>query len=91
MRGLWLHTSGIVILPIPGQFENCRTDVDTIKGIEVVKGEQEACKFIAILETDSVEGQEYLLRQVQALESVAVAELVCHHFGDEDASPSPSS
>ena len=86
-----MHTSGIVILPVPGQFENCRTDVDTIEGIEVVKGEQEASKFIAILETGSVEGQEDLLRRVQALESVAVAELVCHHFGDEDVSPSSSS
>ena len=86
-----MHTSGIVILPLPGQLENCRTDVDAIKGIEVVKGEQDATKFIAILETDAVEGQETLLRQVQALGSVAVAELVCHHFGDEDATSSPSS
>jgi len=86
-----LHTSGIVILPIPGQLEGCRTQVDAINGIDVVKGEQGDSKFIAILETDSVGGQEDLLRQVQALDSVAVAELVCHHFGDEDTSPSPSS
>ena len=84
-----MHTSGIVVLPAPGQFEPCREEVDAIDGIEVAAGEQDTNRFIAILEPDSVEGQEALLREVQALPSVAVAELVCHHFGDEDDSSSP--
>lgn len=79
-----MHTSGIVVFPKPGSFEACRTEVNAIGGVEVATGEPDANKFIALLETDSVEGQEALLKQVQSLSSVAVAELVCHHFGDDD-------
>lgn len=81
-----MHTSGIVVLPVPGQYESCQAEVNALAGAEVAAGEPDGGRFIAILETDSVGGQEALLRKVQSLRTVAVAELVCHHFGADDAS-----
>jgi nitrate reductase NapAB chaperone NapD len=78
----FVHTSGIVVVPVPDQYDLCRNALDTLSGIEVATGDQSANRLVAVLETDTIVEQEELLRSVQGLSSVALAELVCHHFGD---------
>jgi nitrate reductase NapAB chaperone NapD len=76
-----VHYSGILIYSRKDRFEECIRDVEACPGTEVHFSYPDSGRLIAVLETETVEGQEEVLRTVQQLSSVAAAELVYHYFG----------
>lgn len=78
-----MHTSGVVVVPSAGRCAACREALEKIPGVEIAVEDRDTDRLVAILETESLQEQENLLRDLQAMPDIVMAELVCHYFGDE--------
>ncbi len=79
-----MHTSGIAILAREGRGRELEAALAVLPGVELSFPDPESSRYVAVLETKDADSQEELLRRIQNLDSVALAELVCHHFDDEE-------
>ena len=79
-----MHLSGLIILCEPASTGACLRDLEPYANIEVYVTDPALGRVVVVMETETLEGQEDGLRQVQQLPYVKAAELVYHYFGDAD-------
>lgn len=77
-----MHYSGILVRSLPEQFQRCAAQVGTLAGVDVYLTYPSSSCLVAVLESETLDGQEAALCAVQDLPSVASADLVYHHFDE---------
>ncbi len=77
-----VHLSGILVLTSPERMEACRRQVDSLPGVEVHHAHPASGRMIAVLESDTLDGQSAGLRRIQELDTVRVAALVEHRIDE---------
>ena len=85
-----MQYSGLVILCDPGRVVDCVRDLSSRPGVDVYSTDPKHGRIVVVVETRTVEEQDAMLRSIQLLPGVRLAELVYHYFGDEDDMPTPS-
>jgi nitrate reductase NapAB chaperone NapD len=73
------HYSGVVIQTTPARVDDCARALDALSGVEVHYRHPGSGRIIAVLESETREGQEERLVRVQSVPGVILAELVYHY------------
>jgi nitrate reductase NapD len=82
-----MHFSALLILTRPEQIPECIRQLEALPGVEVHYSYSDSGKIITVLESSSLEGQKDMLRRIQGLETVLIAELVYHYHESETGEP----
>jgi len=85
-----MQYSGLVILCDPGQVTDCVRELSSRPGVDVYSTDAEHGRIVVVVETETVQEQDAMLRGIQLMPRVRMAELVYHYFGDEDDLPAPN-
>ena len=84
-----MQYSGLVILCEPGYAVDCVRELTSRPGVDVYSTDPKHGRIVVVVETETVQEQDAMLRSIQMLPGVRVAELVYHYFGDEADMPAP--
>ncbi len=83
-----MNYSGLLVSCKPGSLAEALNAVSTITGVEVHQKQEEANRFIVVVEAPSVIEETEIFKSISALNSVLDVSLLVHHF-DESAEISP--
>jgi nitrate reductase NapAB chaperone NapD len=78
-----MHYSGILVRSSPDRLDECIAQVDACEGVDVYLTRQDISSLVAVIESETLAGQEDRLRAVQELSAVAAADLVYHRSDDD--------
>ena len=73
-----MHYSGIFIRSVPDRLDQCVEQIAACEGVDVFLRRDDISCIVAVIETETLAGQEARLRTVQSLPAVATASLVYH-------------
>lgn len=76
-----MPVSGIVLSCVEGKAEEIAVKVAMFNGIEV-HGVLPDSQIIAVVESDSVNGEVDLVEQLHEIDGVVTVRLACHYFED---------
>ena len=82
------HYSGVLVVTRDDALSVCAEAVDALDGVEVHMRHPESARLVAVLEGDSVAGQEERLQQIRSIPGVMLASLV-YHYVDENPGVGP--
>jgi len=77
-----MHYSGILVRAMSQRLDQCAAQVSACDGVEVFLRHDAASCLVAVIESETLQGQEDRLRAVQDLSAVASASLVYHRADD---------
>ena len=84
-----MQYSGLVILCDPGQVVDCVRELSGRFGVDVYSADPKHGRIVVVVETETVQEQDAMLRGIQVMPGVRMAELVYHYFGGEEDLPAP--
>ena len=79
-----MHYSGVLVRSIPHRLDECIDQVNACEGVDVYLRHDDVSSLVAVIESQTLAGQEDQLRAVQDLSAVAAADLVYHRSDDEE-------
>ena len=83
-----MNYSGLLVACKPGCFSQALEAVSAISGAEVHQKQEEASRFIVVVEAPSVTEETEIFKSISALDSVMDVSLLVHHF-EESAEINP--
>lgn len=75
-----MNYSGLLVACKPGCFSQALEAVSTISGVEVHQKQEEASRFIVVVEAPSVTEETEIFKSISALDSVMDVSLLVHHL-----------
>ena len=90
LEALSMHFSGILVTAHPQELADTSRRVEAIPGVEVHYLDPEGGRIVAVLETETLEGQQDGLRRLQELPGVLAAALVEHRVEDLESTDTES-
>ena len=85
-----MQYSGLVILCDLGHVVDCVRELSGRPGVDVYSTDPKHGRVVVVVETEIVGEQDAMLRDIQMMPGVRMAELVYHYFGDEADLPVPN-
>ena len=79
-----MHYSGIFVRSVPDRLDQCIAQVSSCEGIDVFLRHDAGSALVAVIESETLAGQEDRLCIVQNLPAVAAADLVYHRSDADD-------
>jgi len=73
----------------PGHVVDCVRELTKRPGLDVYTADPKHGRVVVVVETETVQEQDAMLRSIQVMPGVRMAELVYHYFGDEEDFPVP--
>lgn len=80
-----MNISGIVVQAAREHLDSVLDAVGALPGVEIHHVERDAGRAVATIEAEDTEAEMVMLKTIQDLPHVAMAELVYHYFEDETA------
>jgi nitrate reductase NapAB chaperone NapD len=80
-----MNISGILVQAAPEHFEDVLAAIAALAGVEIHHREAQAGRAVVTIEAADTEAEMAMLRRIQDLPQVAMAELVYHYFEEETA------
>ncbi len=77
-----MQYSGILIMVDTAHLSSAAEEIDRLSGVDVQFTYPKSGRLIAVLETETLKQQQALLRSIQGLQHVHLAELVYHRIDD---------
>jgi nitrate reductase NapAB chaperone NapD len=84
-----MQYSGLVVVCEPGHVLGCVRELSKRPGLDVYTADPKPGRIVVVVDTETVKEQDAMLRSIQMMSGVRMAELVYHYFGDEDDFPVP--
>lgn len=77
-----MNYSGLLVACKPGCLTEAIEAVSTVPGVEIHQKQEEANRFIVVVEASSVQDEMQIFKSISALEPVIDVSLLVHHFDD---------
>lgn len=78
-----MNLSGVLVVARPDTVSSVAQALSELAGVEVHQQDPASGRLVAVLEAEDVRAETELLRRVQSLPGVAMAEMVTHYFGED--------
>jgi len=78
-----MNLSGVLVVTRPDSLPLVAQALSQLTGVEVHQQDPESGRLVAVLEANTIQGETDLLRRIQSLPGVALAEMVTHYFGED--------
>jgi nitrate reductase NapAB chaperone NapD len=79
-----MNLSGVLVITRSHALSSVAQALSTLPGVEVHQQDADSGRLVAVLEAPDIEAETALLRLVQAIPGVALAEMVTHYFPDDE-------
>jgi len=78
-----MNLSAILVVTAPANLQSARTQLDQMAGVDTHQSDPASGRLIATIEAPTLKDEIDILKRIQALPDVAMAEMVEHHFEEE--------
>jgi periplasmic nitrate reductase NapD len=78
-----MNLSGVLVVARPDALPSVVQALSALPGVEVHQQNPASGRLVAVLEAEDIQGETDLLRRIQSLPGVALAEMVTHYFGED--------
>ena len=79
-----MNLSGVLVVARPETLSLVAQALSKLSGVEVHQQDPATGRLVAVLEAEDIQAETDLLRRVQAVPGVALAEMVTHYFGEDE-------
>jgi len=78
-----MNLSGVLVVTRPDTLSSVAHALSALPGVEVHQQDPLSGRLVAVLEAEDIMAETELLRRIQSLPGVAMAEMVTHYFGED--------
>lgn len=79
-----MNLSGVLVVARPEALSSVSTSIAALPGVEVHHEDHSSGRLVAVLEAENIQAEIELLKRIQAVPGVAMAEMVTHYFEEDD-------
>ncbi|MGA7950764.1 MAG: chaperone NapD [Thiobacillaceae bacterium] len=79
-----MNLSGVLVVARPDTLSSVAQALSALRGVEVHQQDPLSGRLVAVLEAEDILAETELLRRIQSLPGVAMAEMVTHYFGEDE-------
>ena len=78
-----MNLSAILVVAAPAKLQSVRAQLERIPGVDTHQSDPASGRLIATIEAPTLKDEIDVLKRIQGLPDVAMAEMVEHHFEEE--------
>ncbi len=78
-----MNLSGVLVVARPDHLSSVALALAALPGVEVHQQDPATGRLVVVLEAEDIKGETDLLKRIQSLPHVAMAEMVTHYFAED--------
>ncbi len=83
-NGLWMNVSGVLVVVPVAAMAGAIHALEALPGVEVHHTDPASGRIVVTVEAESIEAEVETLKRIQTLPDIVLAEMVHHHFEEDE-------